>query len=235
MVNGDQIIGKTNPYEDYKSLKLHLRKNYKDYITSTMVTSRFMFNQAGTGSEVEISEKSGETVAFIGKAAETWVAQISAWAEAVVVTCTYKNSSTGESVTRTITLTDANETAFTVPIADGYACTACSIDVVNPGGVTVKVGVTGMATPVATIQAANTVAAEVDLSGVGRINMVQKTDQVGTDAGKEGELTYNDPWGNTKYGLGIMDGADTSVEESCFEASNAFVGTGVLVIERAHV
>ena len=228
MASGNQSIDKTPSYEDYKSLKMYLRKNYTDYVPNTMKTIRFTHQQAGTGAEVELENKAGETIADIGKAGETWVAQISAYAEDVVVTLTWINSSNA-STTQTVTLTGAAETAFTVAITTGYVATACSIDVVNPGGVTVKVGVTGMATPVATIEAAATAATEAGLSGVGRITAKQKTDQVGTDGGKDLYLPYITPWGTLKYGFATLSAVATNTEVVWYEASSAFVPTSVLV------
>ena len=227
MVNGYNQIEQAPHYEDYVSLKKYIWSQQAIKYKNLRV-SQFIYNQDGTDTIVEISEKAGETIADIGKTAETWIAQISAYAEDVVVTLTWTNTS-GVSATSTVTLTDANETAFTTPITTGYLATACSIDIVNPGGVTVKVGVTGVATPVATIAAGATAAMEAGLSGTGRITLAQKTDQVGTDGGKDAYLAYLDPWGTIKYGFATLSAADTSTEVVWYEASSAYVATTILV------
>lgn len=223
MSQGNVIIGELPYYEDYESLKKWVRSQENVWVKNSNRQVTSIINQAGTNSEVELENKSGETIADIGKVGVTWVAQISAWAEAVVVTLTWKDN-TGASTTSTITLTDANETAFTVPITTGYCATACSIDVVNPGGVTVKVGVSGMAAPVATIQAAATAAVEADLSGVGKVMVVQKTDQVATDAGQKAYIDYITPWAELKYAVATTDAADTSTEVVLYEATKSAAG-----------
>ena len=226
MANGNIAIGRAPSYEDYASLKKYLRKN-RGGTWKEFNLSRFMFNQAGTGSFVEVEDKGTETIADIGKTAETWIAQISAHAENVVLTITWVDNA-GTETTQSVTLTDANETAFTVPITTGYACTAASIDVVNPGGVTVKVGVTGLATPVATVAAAATVATEALLSGTGKV-MAQTMVDDATQHGKDVYLDYVTPWGAIKYGFATLDGADSSTEVVWYEASSVYTATTVLV------
>jgi hypothetical protein len=228
MATGNLSIDTLPNYEDYTSFKKWARSSDSLFKTNTLKLVRFLWLQAGTGSEVELENKSGETIADIASTGETWVAQISAYAENVVVTLVWKNNA-GTTTTSTVTLTDANETAFTTPITTGYAATGCSIDVVNPAGVTVKVGATGMATPVATIQAAATVALEADLSGVGRVNVAQKTDQVSTDGEMPIYIPYTTPWGELKYGYATLNDTDTSTEVALYEASSAFAATTVLV------
>lgn len=223
---GEVAIGEAPYFEDLKSLKEWIRKQHRWNSVPNQIGA--IIAQTGSAGDIELEEKSGETIADIGKVGVTWVAQISAWAENVVVSLTWKNAA-GVSTTQTIQLTDANETAFTVPITTGYCATACSIDVVNPGGVTVKVGVTGMATPVATVQAAATVALEADLSGTGKVMMVQKTDQVGTDGGKDGKIQYVTPWGEVKFGFSTMNAVATTTEVVWYEASSAYAPTSVIV------
>lgn len=76
MANGNQLVEKATSYEDFKSLKQSIRKNNMDYIPNSMRIIRFMYNQAGTGSEVELSEKGGATIAFPTVDADLYI-----WAE----------------------------------------------------------------------------------------------------------------------------------------------------------
>jgi len=92
----------------------------------------------------------------------------------------------------------------------------------------VKVGVTGLATPVATIAAGKTVATEAELSGTGKV-MAQTMVDDATQHGKEVYLEYVTPWGLPKYALATLDGADSSTEVVWYEATSDYDATTVLV------
>jgi hypothetical protein len=73
MVNGHYDISR-NEYNDLEQLKTHIKQSSGTW--SIPLYSRFIFNQAGTGSEVEISEKGGLTISFASVDADLYI-----WAE----------------------------------------------------------------------------------------------------------------------------------------------------------
>lgn len=224
MVVGYTSSVKAKRFEDWASAKIALR-------TRCQQLNEFILGrtQTGTAGNVEFEEKGGQTIVDASLAVQTWVAQISAYAEDVVVTITWENAAEDQIIS-TITLTDANETAFTVPIVTGYKATACNIDVPNPGGVTVKVGVTGMANPVATIQAASSIAAAADLHGAGDLYIWEEANTA-ADVGKEVSGEYVNILKLKKYFIGTLQ-ADTTTIDRCLEATYV---NGVLTVSTTPV
>lgn len=100
MATNGMVMAEAAPhYEDYASMKKWLRTQDNLYKTNTMKLRHFLFNQAGTGSLVEISEKGGETIAFASVDAD-----LSIWAE--------NNHADGLSLAWVITYTNAAGTVF---------------------------------------------------------------------------------------------------------------------------
>jgi hypothetical protein len=147
VVSGYNSGGVAPQFEDLASLKATMRSK-----CDTLNEFRVKRTQIGTAGAVELEMAGGLTITDPTKAGQTWVAQISAYAEDVILTLVWEDLA-GTQTTSTLTLTDANETAFDPAITTGYKAISGSLSVENPNGVTVKVGVTGMATPVLIIAA----------------------------------------------------------------------------------
>jgi len=234
MANGVLAAGQAPHYEDYASLKKWIRSRQDLYVTRDLELKRFIFNQTGTGSFVEIEDKGTETIADIGKATVT-LELASAVDEAshngVVFTITWVDSA-GNSFTSEATGTAGLATtpvAFATPVTTSvYAVTSftASADFANQDVLAmVNAGAT-----YATISAAGTTlaATEAQLVGVGKV-MAQTMVDDATQHGKEVYLNYITPWGTEKYALATLDGADSSTEVVFYEASSAYVATTVLV------
>lgn len=147
VVNGYTYAGTAPAFEDLATAKAKLRHECAQLNEKVMRKA-----QTGTALAVEFEEKGAQTIANATKAQQTWIAQISSYSAPVTLTMVWENLA-GTQTTSTLTFANGDETAFDPAITTGYKVISGSLDVALGSGVTVKVGVTGLANPVLIIGA----------------------------------------------------------------------------------
>jgi len=245
-------------FEDYASLHKFLNgtkgsDKVNEWKTQLLVAT------GGAGAQIEVREVSGETIADAPTAGEIWV--LASDTDDVLydgesVTLVYMNTS-GVEVTTTAVYNVANSTteqAFVPAVVNAvYPISAVSSVAVQAGD-NVYIGVTGVVAGAddrrVTILAGATEPIEAGLVGVGSVEIVQKTDQVGTDGGKLVSFEYVTVWGEIKNAtialsaaatttavLPIITGTTSTVKDfyRCHEATFAMLATDELFIQRLTV
>ena len=175
---GKIFIGNAPYYEDEASLKQWIRKQNQYHAEETKLIASIV-EQAGTGSEVEISEKAGATITKIGKtelALKVLSSAADAGLEHAVITAHYLDQ---DLVAHTATIADAVADMsvavdFDTPVIDFYCwdienyganCFTSSLAVGAAKTLTADVG----GVPYAEIAAAGTSGAALKYFGVGTV------------------------------------------------------------------
>jgi len=196
----------TRSFEDYISLHKHLRKVNGDRAWERK--TQLLVATGGAGAVLEVREVSGETIADAGVTGETWILACdnndAGTYDTETVKLVYVNTSGVEvTTTGTYTVTTATtEAAFDPVVANAVYPVSAVSSVAVGGGHNVYIGVAGVVAGAdnrrVTILAAATVAIEAGLVGIGSVEIVQKTDQVGTDGAVDGAFEYVTIWGEIK-------------------------------------
>lgn len=216
-------------FEDYVSLHKSLRHIYGDKVKE--YKNQHLIATGGAGAQVEPREASGETIADCTGTGEVWVLACDTDDNAYdgeSVTLVWKNTS-GTEITSVAAYNTANtttEVAFTPAVAAGVVPISCVSSCAVEAGDNVYVGVSGMVADATkrriTIVATATEAAADGIVGIGAVELVQKTDQVGTDGSKTLVFDYVTIWGELKHGTVDTDAADTTTAAYPLEATVAY-------------
>jgi hypothetical protein len=216
-------------YEDNTSLKQYLRKHTKEF--PSILQLRQLLNQAGTGNEVELENKSGETIADIGKTAVTVLLDgdaDNAATNGLTYTLVYKTVTGVQKTavgTGTATL-NGTPVAFVPAVADLYESVSFTASAAQ-GDVEVYAKVAGGIT-VATITKTETTSSEAQLAGVGSLYAGEKTDQA-ADLGKKLYIEYINHLGEIKYGTATLDAVASNTVVLVYQSDSAFTSNGKTV------
>lgn len=195
--------------------------------------------QLSTGSLVPIEESTGITISRIGKTELTILGAMSANDDDYdgdFATFDYwSNDGIKHSGIYTVNTTlSTNEVACVdsitgIAITDFYNVVPDSVvfSQAVKAGHDLKIGVTGLATPMITIEENDTTPDAANIHGVGDV-YVRGIDNTASLQSKDTELRYFTPWGEQKFAVRTT-GADGTTEVRYFVATSAFVATSVYV------
>jgi hypothetical protein len=219
------LINNPEAFSDYTSLKrlIEIQKG-----SNKVHIHRTEINQTGSAGDVELENKAGHTIAFIGKteiALKVKSSAADAGLEHAVITAHYLDAS-GDQQTGTIAdaVADMNAAAvdFDTPVTDFYCWdiehygTDCFTSSLAVGvGKTLDAGATG--TGNAQIIAAALVATKLSLLGVGTVYGAEDANQA--DTGYIASLISVSPWGSINNTYTWTFPADSSVATLFLDAN----------------